>query len=76
VLIGDLPVQMVYASTTHPSGAFQGSVMLDHMRADEKLMDLEELGQLEAVIERGQQTFVEVGQALAAIRARRGYGRA
>jgi site-specific DNA-methyltransferase (adenine-specific) len=47
--------------------------MLDRIRADEKLMEREELGQLEAVIQRGQQTFVEVGQALAAIRDRRGY---
>ena len=43
-------------------------MMLDRITADEKPMEREELGQLEAVIERGQQTFVEVGQALAAIR--------
>ena len=47
--------------------------MFDRISADEKLLEREELGQLEAVIERGQQTFVEVGQALAAIRDRRGY---
>ena len=72
-LISDFPVQMVYASTPHTGGAFQGSVMFDRISADEKLMEREELGQLEAVIERGQQTFVEVRQALAAIRDRRGY---
>jgi hypothetical protein len=64
---------MVYASTTHPGGAFQGNLMFDRIDADDKLMEREELGQLEAVIERGQQTFVQVGQALAAIRDRRGY---
>ncbi len=45
-------------------------MMFDRKSADEKLMEREELGQLEAVIERGQQTFVEVSQALAAIGTR------
>ena len=40
---------MVYASNPHTGGAFQGSVMFDRISADEKLMEREELGQLEAV---------------------------
>lgn len=39
----------------------------------QQFMDQQELAQMEALIKRGQQTFVEVGQALAAIRDRRGY---
>jgi hypothetical protein len=36
-------------------------------------LTVERFAQLEAIIERGQQTFLEVGQALAEIRDRRGY---
>src|SRR4051794_4998693 len=36
-------------------------------------MGADELGHLENVIARGRQTFVEVGEALLAIRERRGY---
>ena len=46
--------------------------MLD--RIDEpELMGRHEFEQLEHVVERGRDTFVQVGQALAAIRDRRGY---
>jgi site-specific DNA-methyltransferase (adenine-specific) len=49
------------------------SAMFDQIVREEKLMDSQELDELEAVIERGRQTFVEVGRALTDIRDRRGY---
>jgi DNA modification methylase len=42
---------------------------------DQPEMDDEELTRLERVIERGHQTFIEVGEALLSIRERKGYRR-
>ena len=46
--------------------------MLD-ARHEQGCMDQDELERLEHIVDRGRTTFVEVGQALAAIRDRRGY---
>ena len=70
-VIGKEPCRCGIAGGRHPHRGLPA--MFDQIVREENLMDSQELGELEAVIERGRQTFVEVGRALTDIRDRRGY---
>jgi hypothetical protein len=54
----------------------ESSTPLPHIAnaVDQPEMNEQELTRLECVIERGHQTFIEVGEALLAIREHKGYG--